>query len=218
MSEDRSRHIERFAAENGLGYVQDVPEGIVDAGFFLFSLDTGGVIGVATDMVDGAWRGTPVRAFDFTLPEREAISPLPGVDLFHEHIAAISVAMVEFDADLPYVYVEKKDLLVRVADWLDRVDHLHHDHLEVECGAQDFDREFEVKSEHAGFARTLFDHDLAAAMLATGRGFAYEVRWGRAIVYADGLDVTEWPRLLDAAKALRDHLPSTVLLAHPRSR
>lgn len=211
MTEDRSHAIAAFAAERGLRYVQVVPDGVIDAGFYLFSLDTGGVVGAATDMVEGDWHGTPVRAFDFSVPELEGVT-----DLAWRRIAAVSVAMVEFDADLPYVYVEKKDLLERVAGWLHHVDGLHLDHLEVECGAQAFDREFEVRTEHADFARRLFDHGLAEAMLATGRGLGYEVRGGRAIVYADDVEPAGWGRLLDAAKAFRDAIPPQVLAEHGR--
>lgn len=213
MTEDRSRAIEEFARSEGLTYSEVVPDGVVDARFYLFSLDTGGVIGVATDMIEGDWKGAPVRAFDFTLPEKEAMA----TDVGWSRLADVSVAMVEVDADLPYAYVEKTDFLSRVADELQRITHLHTDHLEVDGGVREFDREFEVLSPDAAFARELFgDHALAWAMVATGVGFAYEIRGDRAIVYGDGLEVTEWPRLLDAAASFREHLPPALLARYPK--
>lgn len=213
MTEDRSRAIEEFARSEGLAYSEVVPDGVVDARFYLFSLDTGGVIGVATDMVEGEWKGAPARAFDFTIPEKEEMA----TDVEWSRLADVSVAMVEIDADLPYAYVEKTDFLSRVADELQRITHLHTDHLEVDGGVREFDRAFEVRSPDAAFARQLFgDHALAWAMVATGVGFAYEIRGDRAIVYGDGLEVTEWPRLLDAATSFREHLPAALLARYPK--
>ena len=86
-------------------------------------------------------------------------------------------------AQLPYVYIEKKDRATRFADDLDRVDHLHHDHLEAECGAKDFDKHFEVKAADADFARALVDHTMMESLEAQGTEFVYEVSGWQFVVH-----------------------------------
>jgi hypothetical protein len=93
---------------------------------------------------------------------------------------------------------------------MDAIDRLHHDHLETECGAKDFDHHFEVKTEHPDFAAELFDHALMEALLSRGTGYVYEVSGRQFIVHAPKT-TDELPALLDATKSVWDNIPSEVV-------
>ena len=125
----RRQELRRFAEGHGLAFSPEIPEGILDPRFYLFSLNMGEVIGWGANYMTGGWKGASVSGFDYAYEEMEEVSPVPGVIAYRDFADPISVAMVELDADLAYMYVERKDLLTRVADDLDRLDHMHHDHL-----------------------------------------------------------------------------------------
>ncbi len=208
----RAEELEAFAREHGLTYAPDLPEEELDPGFFLFSLDQGQVVGSAEHCLEGIWESVRMRAFDFDLAEVSGLQALGVAAFWTDHTTA-TVAEVEIDpgVDLPYVYVDPKDLLTRLADDLDRIDRLHHDRLQVEYGVPEFDHVFEVRSPDHAFALALFDRGLIETMLAIGRGFVYEVRGSRFIVHAPQLAVDELPRLLTAASAFRRAIPALAL-------
>jgi hypothetical protein len=151
----------------------------------------------------------PVDVFDVSVPTASGFQAL-GLTNYWTENEVITTAMAGTGADLPYVYVEKKGRLTRVADDMDAIDRLHHDHLETECGAKDFDHHFEVKTEHPDFAAELFDHALMEALLSRGTGYVYEVSGRQFIVHAPKT-TDELPALLDATKSVWDNIPSEVV-------
>jgi len=210
MSDQRAAELRGWAGDHGFDFHEDVPESLLDTGFYLFTLGQDHEVVVGSNLLTGAWQGMRVRVFDVSFPEVAGVEALGVSGYWIEHDTT-TTAMVEVPAELPYVYVEKKGLLTRAADDLDRVDRLHHDHLEVTCGARDFDTHFEVKTTHREFAHQLFGHPLMEAILASGTGFVYEVYGERFIVHGPRMRVSELPTLLDAARRFRDAIPHEVL-------
>ena len=213
MSDQRAAELKGWADGHGFEFSAAVPESLLDTGFYLFTLGQDHEVVAGSNLLTGAWQGMQARVFDVSFPELAGAAALGVSGYWIEHDTS-TAAMVEVPADLPYVYVEKKGLLTRAADDLDRIDRLHHDHLEVTCGARDFDTHFEVKTTHREFAHELFDHPLMEAVLASGTGFVYEVYGERFIVHGPRMRAAELPALLDAAKRFRDNISRDVLDRH----
>jgi hypothetical protein len=201
----RNLDVERFAEQHELRYTRHVDEAILDPRYYLFSVGTGDVVGVGDDMVEGRWGDLDIVAFDFR-GVMIGMSTLTLVDVGAEgYRYAVSVAITDIDPDIPYIYVEHKDLWVRIADQVEHLTHLPHPHLEVLTGRADFDDEFDVRSAFPDRAKQLLGAGLADAMLEDGRGFAFEVGYGRLLTYEAYLPVEQWPRLFEAAQAFVRH-------------
>jgi hypothetical protein len=209
MTEDRAAEMRGWAEAHGFEYEADVPDELLALPFYLFTLGLDLEVAVGENLLSGDWEGMPVDLFDVSVAVPEGVQAL-GVSAYWTENEVITTAMAGTGAELPYVYVEKKGLLTRLADDLDRVDHLHHDHLEVTCGAGDFDEHFEVKTTHPDFARELIDHGMMESLLAHGTGFVYEVSGRQFIVHTPKAS-EELPALLDATKAFWDEIPSEVV-------
>jgi hypothetical protein len=210
MSDDWVTGRQRWAEQHGFAYQPDVPDAMVHERFYLFTLGEDHPVVTGSNLLTGSWNGMPVSAFDVLVPQMVGASGA-GVSTYWVESDTITVAVVGVDADLPYAYVEKKGLLTRAADDLDRIDRLHHDHLEVTCGARDFDKHFEVKTSHRDFAHQLFDHPMMEALLESGTGYVYETEGAEFIVHGRHVGHEELSGLLDAAKRFRDHVPHEVL-------
>jgi len=207
--EARAAEMELWADTHFFRYEEVVPDEILALPFYLFTVGTGSVVATGDNLLTGTWRGMPVDVFDATVAVPMGANAVSIYSYWIEH-AFITTAMAGTGADLPYVYIEKKDLVTRLADDLDRIDHLHHDHLEVMCGAKDFDDHFEVKSTNADFARELMSHDMMESLLHYGTGFIYEVS-GRQFVAHTPRETHDIETLLDATKAFWDLIPSEVV-------
>jgi len=210
MSKERADDIRRWAGEHGLAYEPEVPDSMLHERFYLFTLGEDRVVVTGSNLLTGSWDGMPVSAFDVVVPQMVGASG-GGVGGYWLERDTITVAMVPVAADLPYTYVEKKGLLTRAADDLDRIDRLHHDHLEVTCGARGFDEHFEVKTTYREFAHELFDHPMMEALIESGTDYVYETEGSEFIVHSRHVGHRELSSLLDAAKRFFDHLPATVL-------
>jgi len=210
MSDDWASGRRGWAGEHGFAYEPDVPESMLHERFYLFTLGEDHPVVTGTNLLTGSWNGMPVSVFDVVVPQMVGASA-GGVGGYWLERDTITVAVGSVPADLPYVYVEKKGLLTRAADDLDRIDRLHHDHLEVTCGARDFDKHFEVKTTHREFAHELFDHPMMEAVLESGTEYVYEVEGSDFIVHGRHVGHAELSALLDAAKRFRDHVPDAVL-------
>ena len=209
MTEDRAAEMRAWAEANGFQYEADVSEGLLTLPFYLFTLGQDGPVVTGENLLTGEWQSMPVDVFDVNVPVADGVQIL-GITKYWTENEVITTAMAGTGAELPYVYVEKKDGATRFADDLDRVDHLHHDHGEVECGAKDFDHHFEVKSADPDFARELIDHAMMESLVARGTGFVYEVSGWQFIVHTPKAS-DELPALLDATKAFWDTIPSEVV-------
>jgi hypothetical protein len=209
MTEDRAAEMRAWAEANGFQYEPDVSEDLLTLPFYLFTLGQDGPVVTGENLLTGEWQSMPVDVFDVNVPVADGVQIL-GITKYWTENEVITTAMAGTGAELPYVYVEKKDGATRFADDLDRVDHLHHDHDEVECGAKDFDHHFEVKSTHPDFARELIDHAMMESLVAHGSGFVYEVSGWQFIVHTPKAS-DELPALLDATKAFWDTIPTDVV-------
>ncbi|HXY72828.1 MAG TPA: hypothetical protein VEM41_09805 [Actinomycetota bacterium] len=210
MSDEWASGRQRWAEEHAFAYQADVPDSMLHERFYLYTLGEDHPVVTGTNLLTGSWNGTDLSVFDVLVPQMVGASGA-GVSIDWIERDDITVAMVRLDADLPYVYVEKKGLLTRAADDLDRIDRLHHDHLEVTCGARDFDKHFEVKTTHPDYARELFDHPMMEALLESGTEYVYETEGDEFIVHGRHVGHAELPALLDAAKRFSDHIPPAVL-------
>jgi hypothetical protein len=215
MTEDRAAEMRAWAEANGFTYEADVPEELLSLPFYLFTLGQDEEVATGDHLLTGNWQGMPVDVFDVSVPTSSGFQAL-GLTNYWTENEVITTAMAGTGADLPYVYVEKKGFLTRAADDMDAIDRLHHDHLEVECGAKDFDKHFEVKTEQPDFAAELFDHGLMEAMLQNGTGFIYEVSGGQFLVHTPKT-TEKLPALLDATKAFWDNVPQAVVDKYPAS-
>jgi hypothetical protein len=209
MTEDRAAEMRTWAEAHGFEYGADVPEEILSLPFYLFTLGQDGPVVTGEHMLTGDWNGMPVDLFDVNVPVADGVQIL-GITQYWTENEVITTAMAGTGARLPYVYIEKKDRATRFADDLDRVDHLHHDHDEVECGAKDFDKHFDVKAADADFARALIDHTMMESLVAQGSGFVYEVSGWQFVVHTPK-DAHDLGALLDATKAFWDNIPSEVV-------
>lgn len=210
MSEVRADDIRRWATEHGFTYQPEVPDSMLHERFYLFTLGEDHPVVSGSNLLTGSWNGTAVSVFDVVVPQMVGASG-GGVAAYWLESDTISVALVSVPADLPYVYVEKKGLLTRAADDLDRIDRLHHDHLEVTCGARDFDEHFEVKTTYRDFAHELFDHPMMEALLESGTDYVYETEGSEFIVHRRHVGHGELSSLLDAATRFHDRIPTAVL-------
>jgi len=210
MSDERASEAQRWADVHGFRYGADVPDSMLHERFYLFTLGEDHAVVTGSNLLTGSWNGMPVNAFDVVVPQMVGASAA-GVSGYWLESDTITVAMVSVTADLPYVYVEKKGLLTRAADDLDRIDHIHHDHLEVTCGAHDFDAHFEVKTTYREFAHELFDHPMMEALMESGTEYVYETEGPEFIVHGRHVGHDELSTMLDAAKRFRDRIPATVL-------
>lgn len=134
MNAQRAEELGSFGAANGMAFAEAAPPGVVDNRFYLFTVGHHDVVGWVEGYLEGAWQGVPVRLFDF------AYEDVGGTEAAGESASWLTrttstTAMMEIPANLPYVYVDRKDWTTRIADDIDRIDHLHHDHLEVMCAA-----------------------------------------------------------------------------------
>jgi len=213
MTEDRAAEMRAWAEANGFTYEADVPDELLALPFYLFYFGSDEPVASGNNLLTGDWQGMPVDVFDTSILVPDGFQFMGVSDYWTEN-ELITTAMAGTGADLPYVYVEKKGFLTRAADDMDAIDRLHHDHLEAECGAKDFDKHFEVKTEHPDFAAELFDHGLMEAMLTSGTGYIYEVSGGQFIVHTPKT-TEQLPALLDATKAFWDNIPSAVVDKYP---
>ena len=205
----RAAEMRAWAGAQGFQYEDAVAEELLALPFYLFTLNTGEVVAEGENLLTGDWNGMPVDVFDVTVSVPDGVNVAGVVEYWTEH-ELITTAMAGTGADLPYVYIDKKDVVTRLADDLDRIDRLHHDHLEVECGAKDFDHHFEVHTTHPDFARALMSHDLMEALLRHGAGFIYEVS-GRQFIVHTPREEHHLEELLDATKSFWDLIPSEVV-------
>ncbi len=207
--EERAAEMRAWAQDHGFQYEEAVPDELLSLPFYLFTMGTGEVVASGDNLLTGDWDGMPVDVFDTTVAVPDGVNVVGVVEYWMEH-ELITTAMAGTGADLPYVYIDKKDVTTRLADDLDKIDRLHHDHLEVECGAKDFDHHFEVHTTHPDFARALMSHDLMEALLRHGTGFIYEVS-GRQFVVHTPREEHHLEELLRATKSFWDLIPSEVV-------
>jgi len=204
----RASEMRAWAEAHGFRYEEVVPDELLSLPFYLFTMNTGNVVASGDNLLTGEWEDMPVDVFDATVAVPDGTNIGGFVDYWIEH-ELITTAMAGTGANLRYVYIDKKDLTTRLADDLDKIDHLHHDHLEVECGAKDFDHHFEVHTTHPDFARELMSHDMMEALLRHGTGFIYEVS-GRQFIVHTPREEHHLEELLGATKSFWDLIPSEV--------
>jgi hypothetical protein len=207
--EKRAAEMRAWADAHGFQYEEVVPDELLALPFYLFTMDTGDVVASGDNLLTGDWQGMPVDVFDVSVAVPDTAQAL-GLSPSWIEEETITTAIAGTGADLPYVSIEKKGLLTRLADGLDRVDRLHHDHLEVECNAKEFDHHFEVKSTQPDFVHELLSHELMDALLKGGDNFFYEIS-GRQFIVHTPRDTHDLESLLNATKAVWDLIPSEVV-------
>lgn len=209
----RQDELAEFAKANDLSFSGQMDQTMLDPAFFLFSQGLGRVTAFGQNRLEGEWKGTPLAAFDCSIEQGVEVAGIGG--WVGADRATYSVAVAGAGGPWPYVYVEHPDVIRQLTEGFQRLAHLHNEHDEVECGAAAFDREFEVRSPEPETARKLFTHRVMDAMLAAGKGFAWEIASDAFIVYGARLSAQDLPRLLDAAAAFHKALG---LMARPGER
>ena len=104
MKQRRRDALAEFATTYRLEYSPTDPFGLVDRSFRLFQQGDGRG---CENVVWGAWQGLPVREADYWYYTESIDSNGNRTKSYHY----FTVALVDIDAAVPYVRVEKEDLL-----------------------------------------------------------------------------------------------------------
>jgi hypothetical protein len=195
LKQRRRDELGQFALANGLEYSPSDPFGLVDPSFRLFQQGDGRG---CENVVWGPWHGLTITEADYWYYTESTDSNGSRTKTYHY----FSVALADLDALVPYVRVEKENLLSVVTSHLG-----FHD---IEFESEQFNRMFKVKSEDREFAFKLIDDRMMQWLLSTEGRFGFEVRGGRFLVYSRKLPPTGLIPIFGTAAAFRDHIPRLV--------
>lgn len=195
MKQRRRDALGEFALAHGLEYSTTDPFGLVDRSFRLFQQGDGRG---CENVVWGPWQGLPVKEADYWYYTESTDSNGNRTKSYHH----FTVALVDIDASVPYVRVEKEDLLSVVTAHLG-----FHD---IDFESEQFNRMYKVKAEDREFAFKLIDDRMMQWLLSVGGQFGFEVRGARCLVYCRKLSPAALIPIFGAAKAFRDHIPRLV--------
>jgi hypothetical protein len=189
----------RFAGQNGLTYSRQDVMGMLDYPFRLLSMGEGRG---CENLVSGIWKGTPVREADYWY-YTESTDSNGHTSRSYRYF---SILVMDLDASLPYVSVQRETMLTRLAHHLG-----FHD---VDLESQDFNRAFQVKAEDREFCFKLIDARMMQWMLTLAGGYGFEVRGPNAMVSCHRLAPAQILAIFDTAQAFCDHIPRLVWNAY----
>jgi hypothetical protein len=185
-----------FAVKHGLDFSIPDPFGIDRAyDFHLFSMGEGRG---CENVLSGVWQGLPVQEADYWY-YTESTDSKGHTSRSYSHF---SVAVVQLEALVPGVRVERENLLTRLAD--------HMGMSDIEFESEEFNRRFNVKSKDPEFAFKLLDARMMEWLLGPAEGLCLEVGGGHALVYCKRLPPTRVAELFYAAKGFVEHVPRLV--------
>jgi hypothetical protein len=146
--------------------------------------------------------GDDARAFDYWLEERRSEDSVPVVRRFSCALVALPFACRRLDV-APHGAVEAVRELIEGDD------------LELELELEAFNRRFDVRADDRRFAVAFLDQRMMRAMMALPPGITVLVNEDRMLLLASLLPAGEVLLLLEAARAMRRHVPPVVASLYP---
>jgi hypothetical protein len=144
--------------------------------------------------------GDDARAFDFWLEERKSEDSVPVVRRFSCALVALPFACRRLEVAPHGAADDVRELL-------------EGNDLELELEA--FNRRFDVHAEDRRFAVTFLDQRMMRTMMALPPGVSMLVNEDRMLLVASLLPAAEVLLLLEAARAMRRHVPPVVASLYP---
>ena len=146
--------------------------------------------------------GEDARAFDFWFEERRNEDSMPVVRRFSCALAA-----------LPFACRRLEVAPRGIADGVSEL--IEGDDLELELELEAFNRRFNVRADDRRFAVAFLDQRMMRAMMTLPPGITVLVNEDRMLLIASLLPAAEVLLLLEAARAIRRHVPSVVASLYP---
>jgi hypothetical protein len=144
--------------------------------------------------------GDDARAFDFWFEERKNEDSIPVVRRFSCALVVLPFACRRLEVAPHGISGEVRELI-------------EGDDLELEL--EEFNRRFDVHAEDRRFAVTFLDQRMMRAMMALPPGVSMLVNEDRMLLIASLLPAGEVLLLLEAARAMRRHVPPVVASLYP---
>jgi hypothetical protein len=184
----------KFAWDHGLEFRARSKKALSED-FRLFGRGDGGR---ARNVLQGEWRGVPIRAMDYDYFVTRTVWLFYQVKRWRR----FSVAAMDLGASLPSVIAERNGAAGLSSDYMG-----FHD---VQLNSDEFNRRFHVTTDDREFAYTFFDLGMLRWLLNQQDLLETEALGRKALVALPQLPPEETGRLFDAAVGFRSHIPRLV--------
>ena len=201
----RKRRIAGFmglAQRLGLRYSQEDPFGLLAEPVALFRRGDGRGI---EHVMDGSYRDTPIRAFDYWFYDESTDSQ----GRRSRSYSYFSCVLMPIEAGCYRTSIAPESVFSRLADALTFRD--------IEFESEAFNRAWNVTSDEPRFAHTFVDARMCEWLLANGGPHAFEVVGDRILVARRRIAPEAYPAMLDTAIAFRGQVPTVVFDLYPRA-
>jgi len=195
LKKKRRDELAVFAKQYGLTYSREDPYDLLGYDFKLFRQGDGRG---CENVLAGAWQGVPVKEADYWYYTEST----DGEGHRTKSYKYFSVVVADMGCSMPYVSVAKENLFTRMAD--------HMGFPDIDFESEDFNREFNVKSEDREFAFKLVDARMMQFLMDSGGKFGFEVRGPTVLTYCHKMKPLELVPLFGTAKGFHDHIPRLV--------
>lgn len=193
----RREAIHEWAVRQGLSYSAEDPIGIPQT-FSSFGLLNRGDGRGCENVLQGTWNGLPVIEADYWYYNESTDSE----GRTSRDYDRFSIVIVEIEAWVPNVSIERENVLTRLAD--------HVGMRDIEFELEEFNRRFNVKCQDREFAYKLLDARMMEYLLDKAGGICVEVEGGHALVWQGRIGVEGMMELLYRAKGFVDNVPRLV--------
>lgn len=195
LKKKRRQALAAFAARFGLQYSAEDPFGLLEYGFRLFRLGEGRG---CENVLWGDWHDMPIKEADYWY-YTESTDSKGHRSKSYKHF---SVVIIDVEATLPPVSIQKENVFTRMAD------HLGFRDLEFE--SEEFNRRFQVKGTDRQFAYKLVDARMIRWLLGTEGDVGFESSGSALLAFSRRRKPTELVELLGMAGTFRRHVPRLV--------
>jgi hypothetical protein len=187
----------RFAPIYGFHYAPRDPFGLVNLPFRLFAQGERRKI---DNVLWGAWKGIPIKVFDFMYFE-EVRTPTIWSWRPRAAVRRLSCALVEIPVAVtfPPLHIAPEDVLSRLADYVGLRD------IELESG--EFNARYQVHATERRFAYELIDARLMRWLLALDRPVCFEVVGKWIIAYHGRVRPARLIPLIGSATGFLERIP-----------
>jgi hypothetical protein len=192
---ERRQAVARFASQSGLQYSEDDPYNLPAYDFRLFGK---GVGRGCENVLSGRWQDLPVKEADYWYYTEST----DGKGHTSRNYHYFSIVIADLPVTVPYVSIQKENLLTRLAD--------HIGFHDIDFESEDFNREFQVTAADKEFAFKLIDPRMMRWLASTGGQFGFEIQHRSLLAACHRLPATGLNPLFGAAKSFTDHIPRLV--------
>ena len=189
-----------MATQLGFEYSPQDPFGILAEPFALFEKGDGRGV---ENVLWGRWQDLDVRLFDYWYYDETTDSKGNRRRTYYRFDCVIAPV----EAACSRLVIEHENLGTRIANAL-----TFHD---IQFESEEFNKAFYVKSPDAKFANDFVDARMMDWLLASGKGFSFEVDGGELLCSCRKVAPTAIVPLLGTAKAFREHIPRVVASLYP---